>query len=40
MTALEKNVESLVKPIIEKLGYKVYDVVYQKKVKTTIYVFS
>lgn len=33
MTALEKNVESLVKPIIEKLGYKVYDVVYQKEGK-------
>ena len=33
MTALEKNVESLVKPIIEQLGYKVYDVVYQKEGK-------
>lgn len=33
MTSLEKKIEDLVKPIIENLGYKVYDVIYQKEVK-------
>lgn len=33
MTTLEKKVEDLVKPIIESLGYKVYDVIYQKEGK-------
>lgn len=33
MTALEKKVEELVKPIIENLGYSVYDVMYQKEGK-------
>jgi len=33
MTALEKKVEELVKPIIEQLGYSVYDVIYQKEGK-------
>lgn len=34
MTALEKKVEDLVKPIIENLGYEVYDVIYQKEGKS------
>lgn len=33
MTTLEKKVEDLVKPIIENLGYTVYDVIYQKEGK-------
>ena len=33
MTRLEKKIEDLVKPIIENLGYKVYDVIYQKEGK-------
>lgn len=33
MTALEIKVEELVKPIIENLGYSVYDVIYQKEGK-------
>ena len=33
MTGLEKKIEELVKPIIENLGYKVYDVLYQKEGK-------
>lgn len=33
MTSLEKKIEDLVKPIIENLGYKVYDVMYQKEGK-------
>ena len=33
MTSLEKKIEDLVKPIIENLGYKVYDVIYQKEGK-------
>ena len=33
MTSLEKKIEELVKPIIENLGYKVYDVIYQKEGK-------
>ena len=33
MTTLEKKVEELVKPIIENLGYSVYDVMYQKEGK-------
>ena len=33
MTALEKKVEDLIKPIIENLGYSVYDVMYQKEGK-------
>lgn len=34
MTALEKKVEDLVRPIIENLGYEVYDVIYQKEGKS------
>ena len=33
MTSWEKKIEELVKPIIENLGYKVYDVLYQKEGK-------
>ena len=33
MTTLEKKIEELVKPIIENLGYSVYDVIYQKEGK-------
>ena len=33
MTALEIKIEELVKPIIENLGYSVYDVMYQKEGK-------
>lgn len=33
MTTLEKKVEELIKPIIENLGYSVYDVMYQKEGK-------
>lgn len=33
MTSLEKKIEDLVKPIIENLGYSVYDVMYQKEGK-------
>ena len=33
MTSLEKKIEDLVKPIIKNLGYKVYDVIYQKEGK-------
>lgn len=33
MTSLERKIEDLVKPIIENLGYKVYDVLYQKEGK-------
>ena len=33
MTSLEKKIEDLVKPIKENLGYKVYDVMYQKEGK-------
>ena len=33
MTSLEKKIEDLVKPIITNLGYKVYDVMYQKEGK-------
>lgn len=33
MTSLEKKIEDLVKPIIENLGYKIYDVIYQKEGK-------
>ena len=33
MTTLEKKVEELVKPIIENLGYSLYDVIYQKEGK-------
>lgn len=33
MTALEIKIEELVKPIIENLGYLVYDVMYQKEGK-------
>lgn len=33
MTALEKKVEDLVKPVIEQLGYTLYDVIYQKEGK-------
>ena len=33
MTSLEKKIVDLVKPIIENLGYKVYDVIYQKEGK-------
>lgn len=33
MTTLEIKIEELVKPIIENLGYSVYDVMYQKEGK-------
>ena len=33
MSSLEKKIEDLVKPIIENLDYKVYDVIYQKEGK-------
>ena len=33
MSKIEKNVEELVKPIIEKIGYKLYDVIYEKEGK-------
>lgn len=33
MTALEKKIEELVKPVIEELGYTIYDVIYQKEGK-------
>ena len=33
MTSLERKIEELVRPIIENLGYKVYDVIYQKEGK-------
>ena len=33
MTRIEKKIEELVKPIIENLGYKIYDVIYQKEGK-------
>lgn len=33
MTTLENKIEELVKPIIENLGYEVYDVIYQKEGK-------
>ena len=33
MTTLEVKIEELVKPIIENLGYSVYDVMYQKEGK-------
>lgn len=33
MSKIEKNVEELVKPIIENLGYGLYDVIYEKEAK-------
>ena len=33
MSSIEKNVEALVKPIIENLGYELYDVEYVKEGK-------
>ncbi len=33
MSKIENNVEELVKPIIEKIGYKLYDVIYEKEGK-------
>ena len=33
MSKIENNVEELVKPIIEKIGYKLYDVIYEKEEK-------
>ena len=33
MSSIEKNVEALVKPIIEDLGYELYDVEYVKEGK-------
>ncbi len=33
MSKIEKNVEELVKPIIENLGYELYDVIYEKEAK-------
>ena len=33
MTTIEKNVYDIVNPIIEKLGYNVYDIIYEKEGK-------
>ena len=33
MSKLEKNVEELIEPIIKDLGYKLYDVIYEKEAK-------
>lgn len=33
MTKLEEKVEALLKPIIESLGYELYDVIYSKEAK-------
>ena len=33
MTVLEKKVKEIIKPIIENLGYSIYDVIYQKEGK-------
>ena len=33
MSKIETNVENLIKPIVEKIGYKLYDVIYEKEGK-------
>lgn len=33
MTRIEENIENLVKPIIENLGYNLFDVIYTKEAK-------
>lgn len=33
MANIEEKVESLLKPVIEKLGYELYDVIYEKEAK-------
>lgn len=33
MSKIETNVENLIKPIIEEIGYKLYDVIYEKEGK-------
>lgn len=33
MTALESKVEELIRPIVENLGYTIYDLIYQKEGK-------
>ena len=33
MSKVEKKVEDLIKPIVENLGYKLYDVIYEKEAK-------
>ena len=33
LSKIEKNVEDLIKPIITNLGYKLYDVIYEKEAK-------
>ena len=33
MSKIEKNVEELINPIVTNLGYKLYDVIYEKEVK-------
>ena len=33
MSKIETNVENLIKPIVEEIGYKLYDVIYEKEAK-------
>ena len=33
LSKIERNVEDLIKPIITNLGYKLYDVIYEKEAK-------
>ena len=33
MSKIETNVENLIKPIVEEIGYKLYDVIYEKEGK-------
>ena len=33
MSKIEKNVEELINPIVTNLGYKLYDVIYEKEAK-------
>ena len=33
LSKIEKNVEELINPIVTKLGYKLYDVIYEKEAK-------
>ncbi len=33
MTSVESNIEKIIHPIISKLGYKIYDVIYEKEGK-------
>ena len=30
MTSLEKSIKQIVEPIVNNLGYKIYDVIYEK----------